>query len=67
LIRNLKYIKSAPGKILLYENKGITQVVGYSNTDWAGSPSDKPILYFYKKCHENYITKHLECAFRIYK
>jgi len=67
LIDILKCIKNAPGKKLLYENKGIPQVVGYSNTDWPGSPADKLILHFYKKCHENYSTKYLECAFRIYK
>ncbi|XP_058783303.1 secreted RxLR effector protein 161-like [Vicia villosa] len=41
VIRILKYIKSASGKGLIYENKGITQVVGYSNVDWAGSLSDR--------------------------
>jgi hypothetical protein len=41
VIRILKYIKSAPGKGLLYENKGNTQVVGYSDADWAGSPADR--------------------------
>jgi len=39
--RILNYIKSAPGKGLLYENKGNTQVVGYSDADWAGSPADR--------------------------
>jgi hypothetical protein len=41
VIRILKYIKSAPGKGLLCENKGNTQVVGYSDADWAGSPADR--------------------------
>ena len=26
---------------MLYENKGNTQIVGFSNADWAGSPTDK--------------------------
>ena len=26
---------------MLYENRGHTQVVGYSDTNWAGSPTDK--------------------------
>ena len=26
---------------MLYENKGHTQVVGYSDADWAGSPTDR--------------------------
>ena len=41
VIRILKYIKGAPGKGLLYEDKGHTRVVGYSDADWAGSPSDR--------------------------
>nr|KYP52070.1 Copia protein [Cajanus cajan] len=41
LIRILKYIKGAPGKGLLYGYNNHTQVVGYSDADWAGSPSDR--------------------------
>nr|ABN08283.1 hypothetical protein MtrDRAFT_AC155889g9v2 [Medicago truncatula] len=41
VIRILKYIKNAQGKGLLYENKGNTKVVGYSDADWAGSPADR--------------------------
>ena len=26
---------------MLYEDKGHTQIVGYTNADWAGSPSDR--------------------------
>lgn len=26
---------------LLYENKGHARVIGYSDADWAGSPSDR--------------------------
>ena len=26
---------------MLYENKGYTQIVGYSDADWAGSPTDR--------------------------
>jgi len=33
LIRILKYIKGAPGKDLIYEDKGHTQIVGYSDAD----------------------------------
>jgi len=40
VIRILKYIKNAPGKDY-YENKGNTEVVGYSDADWAGSPADR--------------------------
>ena len=41
VIRILCYIKGTPGQGVLYENKGHTQVVGYSDADWAGSPTDK--------------------------
>jgi len=37
----LRHIKGAPGRGLLYEDRGHTQVVGYSDVDWAGSPSDR--------------------------
>ena len=26
---------------MLYEDRGHTQIVGYTNADWAGSPSDR--------------------------
>ncbi|RVW92274.1 Retrovirus-related Pol polyprotein from transposon RE2 [Vitis vinifera] len=41
VIRILRYIKSTPGKGVLYENRGHTQVVGYTDADWAGSPTDR--------------------------
>ncbi|KAM3291620.1 putative mitochondrial protein like [Capsicum chacoense] len=41
VIRILKYIKKAPRQGLLYKDKGHTDIVGYSDADWAGSPSDK--------------------------
>ncbi|RVW98223.1 Retrovirus-related Pol polyprotein from transposon RE2 [Vitis vinifera] len=41
VIRILRYIKSTPGQGVLYENKGHTQVVGYTDADWAGSPTDR--------------------------
>ncbi|RVW30577.1 Retrovirus-related Pol polyprotein from transposon RE2 [Vitis vinifera] len=41
VIRILRYIKSTPSQGVLYENKGHTQVVGYTDTDWAGSPIDR--------------------------
>ncbi|RVW15160.1 Retrovirus-related Pol polyprotein from transposon RE1 [Vitis vinifera] len=28
-------------KVVLYENRGHTQVVGYTDADWAGSPTDR--------------------------
>ncbi|KAI5418616.1 hypothetical protein KIW84_043009 [Lathyrus oleraceus] len=34
----LRYIKGSPGKCLIYENKGHTQIVGYPNADWENSP-----------------------------
>ena len=26
---------------MLYENRGHTQIVGYSDADWVGSPTDR--------------------------
>ena len=37
----LRYIKGSLGKCVIYENKGHTQIVGYSDADWAGSPIDR--------------------------
>ncbi|RVW77215.1 Retrovirus-related Pol polyprotein from transposon RE1 [Vitis vinifera] len=41
VIRILRYIKSTPGQGALYENRGHTQVVGSTDADWAGSPTDR--------------------------
>ncbi|RVX19942.1 Retrovirus-related Pol polyprotein from transposon TNT 1-94 [Vitis vinifera] len=41
VIRILRYIKSIPGQGVLYENRGHTQVVGYTDADWADSPTDR--------------------------
>ena len=40
MIRILLYIKGTPGQRVLYENKGHTQIVGYCDANWAGSPAD---------------------------
>lgn len=37
----LRYIKSALGKRLLYQNKGNTQVFSYSDDDWVGSLANR--------------------------
>ncbi|RVW73598.1 Retrovirus-related Pol polyprotein from transposon TNT 1-94 [Vitis vinifera] len=44
VIRILRYIKSTPGQGVLYENRGHTQVVGYTDADWAGSPQIDVLL-----------------------
>ena len=41
VVRILRYIKGTPGQGVLYENRGHTQVVGYSDADWAGPPADR--------------------------
>nr|CAN79281.1 hypothetical protein VITISV_034553 [Vitis vinifera] len=41
VIRILRYIKSTSGQGVLYENRGHTQVVGYTDADWADSPIDR--------------------------
>ncbi len=34
-------MERAPAQGLLYEDKGHSQVVGYFDADWAGSPTDR--------------------------
>ena len=41
VIRILKYLKNAPGRGLFYRSSGHLRIEGYTNTDWAGSPSDR--------------------------
>ena len=41
VIRIFRYIKGTPGQGVLYENKSHTQIVGYCDVEWAGSPADK--------------------------
>ena len=41
VVRILRYIKGTPGQGVLYENRGHTQVVRYSDAEWAGSPTDR--------------------------
>ncbi|WJZ90849.1 hypothetical protein VitviT2T_009966 [Vitis vinifera] len=41
VIRILRYIKSTPSQGVLYENIDHTQVVGYTDANWAGSPTDR--------------------------
>ena len=41
VVRILRYIKGTPVQGVLYENRGHTQVVGYNDANWAGSPTDK--------------------------
>ena len=39
--RILRYVKGTISQGVLYENIGHTQIVGYSDADWAGSPTDR--------------------------
>ncbi|RVW39260.1 Retrovirus-related Pol polyprotein from transposon RE1 [Vitis vinifera] len=41
VIRILRYIKKYTRPGVLYQNRGHTQVVGYTDADWAGSPTDR--------------------------
>ena len=41
VVRILRYIKGTPSQGVLYENRGHTQVVGYSDADWADSHTDR--------------------------
>lgn len=50
---NLKYIKKAPGKSLIYEDKGHSQIVGYSDVDVSTkSLGGSRISYIYNKLGE---------------
>ena len=40
-VRILHYVKGTPGQGMLYENIGHSQIVGYNDADWAGSPTDR--------------------------
>ena len=39
VVRILHYVKGTSGQGVLYENRGHTQIVGYSDANWAGSPT----------------------------
>nr|KYP76032.1 Retrovirus-related Pol polyprotein from transposon TNT 1-94 [Cajanus cajan] len=41
VVRILRYIKRSPGKGLVYNDRGHTNIVGYSDADWAGDASDR--------------------------
>ena len=41
VIRILRYVKGTPSQGVLYENRGYTQIVGYSDEDQVGSPTDR--------------------------
>ncbi|KAM3343314.1 hypothetical protein P3S68_025403 [Capsicum galapagoense] len=41
VVRILRYIKSSPAKRLLFEDRGHEHIIGYTDADWAGSPSDR--------------------------
>lgn len=49
VIQSVKYIKGALGKCIIYEDRGHTQIVGYSKFDRAGSgsPMDKQSNFGY--------------------
>ena len=47
VIRILRYIKSTPGQGVFYENRGHTQVIGYTDADWAGSLTDRRSTSWY--------------------
>ena len=41
VLKILRYLKGAPGRGLLFENKGHLQVEVYTDADWAGSVTDR--------------------------
>jgi len=41
VIRILRYIKKSPGTGVLYKDHGNTEIIGYTDADWAGCPWDR--------------------------
>jgi len=41
VVRILRYLKSAPGRGLLFSKNGHLEVEGYTDADWAGNISDR--------------------------
>lgn len=41
VIRILRYLKSSPGRGIMYMNHGHTEIDGYTDVDWGGSISDR--------------------------
>jgi hypothetical protein len=41
VIRILRYLKSSPGKGLMFSKNGHLKVEGYTDADWAGNISDR--------------------------
>ena len=39
--RILRYLKSTPGKGILFSNHGNLKIEGYTNANWAGSKDDR--------------------------
>ena len=37
----IKYVKGAPGESLIYEDKRHTEIVGYSDANWVGYPTNR--------------------------
>ena len=47
VVRILRYIKSAPGRGQLFEDQGHEHIIGYTDANWAGSPSDRRLTSRY--------------------
>ena len=41
VFRILRYLKSAPGKGILFSKNGHLQIEAFADADWAGSPDDR--------------------------
>lgn len=41
IVRILKYIKESPSKEYVFSYRGHTEIIGYSDADWAGDASDR--------------------------
>lgn len=41
VVRILRYIKGSPGRGLVYTDRGHSDIIAYTDADWAGSPADR--------------------------
>lgn len=58
VVRILRYIKGAPGKGLIYKDKGNTDSIAYTDSDWVGCPSNSESTFGYcVLISENFIEK----------
>ena len=56
VVRILRYLKSAPGKDLLFSKHGNTDILGYSDSDWAGKGDRRSMSTYLTFVIGNFVT-----------